>query len=197
MATPVQAHGVMTREELVRALAATLFGVVQRMKQDSARKAAEWDLSVTQVRALYALREPASMRELADRLYLDPSNLTALVDRLEALGLVDRTADADDRRVKRLVITKKGSELADRLYLDPSNLTALVDRLEGLGLVERTADAEDRRVKRLVITKKGSALADEVIGAVFGQQTLMSVLDDDEQHALLDLLTRLLDSPEP
>jgi DNA-binding MarR family transcriptional regulator len=109
------ASQVEAREELVRALAATLFGVVQRMKQDSARKAAEWDLSVTQVRALYALREPASMRELADRLYLDPSNLTALVDRLEDLGLVERTADADDRRIKRLVITEKGVSLSEEI----------------------------------------------------------------------------------
>src|SRR5262245_23353324 len=137
-------------DDLPRQLTALFYGVVQRMKQHSAKRAADYDLSVAQVRALYALHEPLSMRELADR-----------------------------------------------LYLDPSNLTALVDRLEDLGLVERTADAEDRRVKRLVITKKGSALADEVIGAVFGQQTLMSVLDDDEQRALLDLLTRLLDSPEP
>ena len=85
------------------------------MKQDGARKAAEWDMSVTQVRALYALREPASMRELADRLYLDPSNLTALVDRLEDLGLVERQADADDRRIKRLVITEKGMSLSDSI----------------------------------------------------------------------------------
>jgi DNA-binding MarR family transcriptional regulator len=108
MSTPVEA-----REDLARALAATLFGVVQRMKQDSARKAAEWEMSVTQVRALYALREPLSMRELADRLYLDPSNLTALADRLEDLGLVERKADAEDRRIKRLVITEKGVNLSD------------------------------------------------------------------------------------
>jgi DNA-binding MarR family transcriptional regulator len=64
---------------------------------------------------VYALREPLSMRELADRLYLDPSNLTALVDRLEDLGLVERTADADDRRVKRLVITARGEAVADEI----------------------------------------------------------------------------------
>ena len=55
------------------------------------------------------------MRELAERLYLDPSNLTALVDRLEALGLVERQADPDDRRVKRLVITDKGTRLSDEI----------------------------------------------------------------------------------
>ncbi len=85
------------------------------MKQDTARRAAEWDMSIAQVRALYALREPLSMRELAERLYLDPSNLTALVDRLEALGLVERRADADDRRVKRLVITTKGVHLSEQI----------------------------------------------------------------------------------
>ena len=65
-------------------------------------------MSVPQVRALYALRDPLSMRELAERLFLDPSNLTALVDRLEELGLVERTADTEDRRIKRLVITERG-----------------------------------------------------------------------------------------
>jgi DNA-binding MarR family transcriptional regulator len=110
MAMPVE-----VREDLARALTATVFRVTQRMKQDSARKAAEWEMSVTQVRALYALREPLSMRELAEDLYLDPSNLTALVDRLEDLGLVERQADADDRRVKRLVITEKGVRLSDEI----------------------------------------------------------------------------------
>jgi DNA-binding MarR family transcriptional regulator len=111
MAMPVEA-----REDLARALTATFFGVVQRMKQDTARRAAEWDMSIAQVRALYALREPLSMRELAERLYLDPSNLTALVDRLEDLGLVERRADADDRRVKRLVITPKGAHLSEEIF---------------------------------------------------------------------------------
>src|SRR5262245_55267060 len=111
MAMAAEAHG----EDLARALTATFFGVVQRITRQSARKAAEWDMSVAQVRALYALREPLSMRELAERLYLDPSNLTALVDRLEALGLVERQADPDDRRVKRLVITSKGTRLSDEI----------------------------------------------------------------------------------
>ena len=110
MAMPAEA-----REDLARALTATIFGLVQRIKQDTTRKAADWDMSVAQVRALYALREPLSMRELAERLYLDPSNLTALVDRLEELGLVERQADADDRRVKRLVITDKGVHLSEEI----------------------------------------------------------------------------------
>ena len=86
-------------------------------------------MSLAQVRALYALRGPLSMRELAERLYLDPSNLTALVDRLEDLGLVQRQADADDRRIKRLVITEKGvhlsEEIIDAVFADGTVFEAL------------------------------------------------------------------------
>jgi DNA-binding MarR family transcriptional regulator len=130
MATPVEA-----KEDLARALTATFFGVVQRMKQDTARRAAEWDMSIAQVRALYALREPLSMRELAERLYLDPSNLTALVDRLEDLGLVERQADAGDRRVKRLVITPKGVQLSEQI----------IDAVFAEGTVFDMLDADEQR----------------------------------------------------
>jgi MarR family transcriptional regulator, organic hydroperoxide resistance regulator len=130
MAMPVEA-----REDLARALTATIFGVMQRMKQDSARKAADWDMSVAQVRALYALREPLSMRELAEQLYLDPSNLTALVDHLEDLGLVQRQADADDRRVKRLVITEKGVHLSEEI----------IDAVFAEGTVFDVLDAHEQR----------------------------------------------------
>ena len=130
MATPVEAQ-----VDLARALTATFFGVLQRMKQDTARRAAEWDVSVAQVRALYALREPLSMRELADSLYLDPSNLTALVDRLEDLGLVERQADAGDRRIKRLVITPKGVQLSEQI----------IDAVFAEGTVFDKLDAEEQR----------------------------------------------------
>jgi DNA-binding MarR family transcriptional regulator len=130
MATPVEAQ-----VDLARALTATLFCVVQSMKQDTARRAAEWDVSVAQVRALYALREPLSMRELAERLYLDPSNLTALVDRLEDLGLVERQADAGDRRIKRLVITPKGVQLSEQI----------IDAVFAEGTVFDKLDADEQR----------------------------------------------------
>jgi DNA-binding MarR family transcriptional regulator len=143
MAMPAPSQG----DDLGRALTATFYGLVQRMRQDSARRAAEWNMSVAQVRALYALREPLSMRELAERLYLDPSNLTALVDRLEELGLVERRADADDRRVKRLVITPKGARLADEIIGAVFDKTALFDALgkreqrQLLDLLTRLVDA--------------------------------------------------------
>ena len=139
MAVPVDAAPVVPSTvadaDLTRALTATLFGVLQRIKQQSARRSAAYDMSVPQVRALYALREPLSMRELAERLFLDPSNLTALVDRLEELGLVERTADIEDRRIKRLAITERGARLADEV----------IDAVFAQGQVFDTLDVGEQR----------------------------------------------------
>src|SRR5262245_12737481 len=143
MALPAEDSGA----DLGRALTATFYGLVQRMKQDSTRRAAEFDMSVAQVRALYELREPLSMRELAERLYLDPSNLTALVDKLEDLGLVERQADAGDRRVKRLVITAKGARVGDDIIgavFDHSAVFAVLgerEQRELLDLLTRLVEA--------------------------------------------------------
>ncbi|HXY93410.1 MAG TPA: MarR family transcriptional regulator [Acidimicrobiia bacterium] len=147
MAMPAEEPTEESGEDLGRALTATFYCLVQRMKQESARRAAEFNMSVAQVRALYELREPLAMRELAERLYLDPSNLTALVDRLEELGLVERHADAGDRRVKRLVITAKGSRLGDEIIGAVFDQTPVFDVLgereqrELLGLLTRLVEA--------------------------------------------------------
>jgi DNA-binding MarR family transcriptional regulator len=51
-----------------------------------------------------------ALGELADRLHCVRSNVTALVDRLEADGLVQRTADPRDRRAMRAALTPLGAE---------------------------------------------------------------------------------------
>src|SRR5215469_3062370 len=49
--------------------------------------------------------------ELGARLVIDSATMTGLIDRLEASGLLKRQADADDRRVQRLFVTKQGRSL--------------------------------------------------------------------------------------
>ena len=56
------------------------------------------------------------MRELAERLKSDPSNVTGLIDRLEARGLVERRADPTDRRIKGLALTSAGASMRERLF---------------------------------------------------------------------------------
>jgi DNA-binding MarR family transcriptional regulator len=95
---------------------------------------AEADLAPMQAKALHELdlEPPISMRELADRLTADPSNVTGLVDRLEARGLVERRPDPKDRRVKGLALTPAGARLRKRLlgrlYSAPRSVSGLSER---------------------------------------------------------------------
>jgi len=66
------------------------------------------DLSVAQVCVLVRLREPRTMGSLAMELQCDASNITQIVNRLEARRLVAREADATDRRARLLRLTRDG-----------------------------------------------------------------------------------------
>ena len=60
------------------------------------------------LKELQAVNEPLPLGHLADRLACVRSNITQLVDRLEADGLVRRVPDEQDRRSTRAVITEEG-----------------------------------------------------------------------------------------
>ncbi len=51
-----------------------------------------------------------SLGQLAERLACVKSNITQLIDRLEAEGLVERIQDPDDRRSMRATITDEGKK---------------------------------------------------------------------------------------
>ena len=80
--------------------------------------AGAFDLSPQQMISLKMLRNdrPMAMSELAGSLGCDASNVTSIVDRLEARGLVERRSADHDRRVKALVMTAAGVELAGRIH---------------------------------------------------------------------------------
>jgi DNA-binding MarR family transcriptional regulator len=77
--------------------------------------ASELDLHPAQAGALLQLASALPMNELAAVLACDNSNVTGLVDRLEARGLVSRQANPDDRRVKLAVLTAAGARLRGQL----------------------------------------------------------------------------------
>ena len=58
--------------------------------------------------------EPIPMSALAGLLMCDNSNVTGIVDRLEALGLVERQPAERDRRVKAVALTEQGDRPARR-----------------------------------------------------------------------------------
>jgi MarR family transcriptional regulator, organic hydroperoxide resistance regulator len=77
--------------------------------------ASELDLHPAQAGALLQLASPLPMHELAAQLACDNSNVTGLIDRLEARGLVTRQPSTDDRRVKHVVLTDAGRSLREQM----------------------------------------------------------------------------------
>lgn len=105
--------------------------------------AAALDLSPPQMWALRHLEPgtPLPMSALAGLLHCDNSNVTGIVDRLEARGLVERRASEHDRRVKHLVVTPDGVQIRDRIG------ARLRELPEGFG---RLTDDEQRRLAALL-----------------------------------------------
>ena len=96
------------------------------------------------LRHLVEANGPLTLSQLAERLACVKSNVTQLVDRLEADGLAKRVPDPEDRRSVRAVITDKGRqmyELGTRAQVEAEremlNALSLEDQAELAGLLER------------------------------------------------------------
>lgn len=79
-------------------------------------------------------REGLKQSELAEALDLQPITLTRLVDRLCANGLIERRADPNDRRAKKLYLTPAARPLIDRIADRVEELSETV--LEGIAPAE-------------------------------------------------------------
>ncbi|MFN2606384.1 MAG: MarR family winged helix-turn-helix transcriptional regulator [Acidimicrobiales bacterium] len=129
-APPAAPPGEPPLEELV----GLFFRVLGAMRQHFTDRSAEFDLTFPQAMALRELDQPVPMRQLAERLCCDASNVTGIVDRLESRGLVERQVSATDRRVKHLVLTDAGRALRAAHH---QRLTDGVPLVNGLSPAER------------------------------------------------------------
>jgi DNA-binding MarR family transcriptional regulator len=95
--------------------------------------------------ALYRRREGVTMSELSRMLLVSNGNATAVVDRLEADGLVRRTPSDTDRRTVYVALTEAGVTRFEGLA---SGHEVEVDRILG-GLSEEELDDLTRIFRRL------------------------------------------------
>jgi len=94
-----------------------LFELAKRKHSVLVPALAELDLTPVQGHALRLLdpEQPIAMSALADALFCHASNVTGIVDRLEARGLVERQAGREDRRVKTLALTEAGKRVRSQV----------------------------------------------------------------------------------
>ena len=109
-------------------------------------------LTPAQGNLLYLLEpgKPATMVALAKFLGCHDSNITGLVDRLEARGLVERRNDPADRRVKLIALTDEGAEFRkqalQKIYEPPPWIAALKPA-EQRQLTEILRRAKERKLE--------------------------------------------------
>ena len=104
-------------------------------------------LTYPRARALFRLAKKQNMTqsELACELELEQATMVRLLDRMEENGLIERRPDANDRRVKLIVLTSHGEEqaalvkaIADRMReqifaaVDERDLRASIALLEAV-----------------------------------------------------------------
>jgi DNA-binding MarR family transcriptional regulator len=98
--------------------------------------ASELDLHPAQAGALLQMQPGTAMpmHELATVLACDNSNVTGIVDRLEARGLVTRRPYAPDRRVKHVVLTLAGADLRE---LVRARMATVPEAIRGLSVADQ------------------------------------------------------------
>jgi DNA-binding MarR family transcriptional regulator len=109
------------------------------------RKAIDAGASIPRLRLLYSVHchGPRKMADLADELTVTPRNVTALVDGLEADGLVRRVPHATDRRVTMVELTCSSDRVASQFAAYQASVEGLFAGLD---------DADLETFRRLIAT---------------------------------------------
>lgn len=126
------------------------------MMKEMRRSVERWNLTLPQFDVLAELaRAPEqgfTFVELSRLLLVTSGNLTGIIDRLEAEGLVRRVAEPTDRRVTRMTLTPRGRKLMEEIVPlhadDVAQMLSILprDRLEQLNdLLGQLRDGLHRR----------------------------------------------------
>jgi DNA-binding MarR family transcriptional regulator len=97
-------------------------------------------LTYPQYIAIIALWEEnrQTVKELSEKLFLEPSTITPMLQRLEVMGYVRRTRDDEDERSVRVSLTEEGRRL----------------RKKGLAFGERTVKASGLPTEEFAVLQK-------------------------------------------
>lgn len=124
------------------------------MHKNGTRYVGEFGATTQQWAVLGALARPIvlergmSVKDLIEFLLLSRQNLTAVLDRLEGRGWIERAKDEDDGRAKRIRLTAEGRILWARMlrrieafYVDSLSDLSAQDQLQLYQLLDRLKGA--------------------------------------------------------
>jgi DNA-binding MarR family transcriptional regulator len=153
MPTSLQAELKQTRPFATRSAEAmvSIFRTAAVLEHQLSEVLKPFGLTPTQHNVLRILRGAGSQglcgREIAERMIARVPDVPRMLDRLEAMRLITRRRDTDDRRHVTVTITAKGLELLDAVRpavdaMERSRLGRLSDRTLA-GLIEGLAAVRD------------------------------------------------------
>jgi MarR family 2-MHQ and catechol resistance regulon transcriptional repressor len=96
---------------------ATVIETYKLMHRRTFELASKEGLTQPQFSALRVIARNGAMlmRDISEKMFVTPANLTGIVDRLEQKGLVRRSSRQGDRRATVIDLTPKGSMLQERV----------------------------------------------------------------------------------
>lgn len=102
-------------EKMVAEIMDNIRRVFQVVNEQSKQVERESGLTGPQVWAIKVISSHGTLRvsELAAKMYLHPTTIVGILDRLEKRGLVCRTRSVEDRRVVDVSLTEEGRNLVD------------------------------------------------------------------------------------
>jgi MarR family transcriptional regulator, organic hydroperoxide resistance regulator len=133
----VRSGELKTSEHAYRSLLRAFGALKQAMEPHFAEfgiSGPQWAVLVNLHRAAKEGSSVLRLGELGERLFIKPPSVTGVVDRLERAGLVARSRQADDLRVRTVSLTAKGRSVVDKvLAVQPERVR---EAMNGLSAAE-------------------------------------------------------------
>ncbi len=106
----------VTREVAVSETMMSLRRIIKSLQDYSQKVSSHFGITGPQLWVLKTIYQNGnlSLGELSKRMYVNPSTITGVVDRLEKKKYVLRTRNEKDRRVVKVQLTSKGNRLVRR-----------------------------------------------------------------------------------
>ena len=129
------------KEHVITDIVKSIRRLVRAEYLDSQKMSKQYGLTGPQSLVLRLLikKGALSSADLSRQMYVTPSNITGIIDRLEKKGLVERIRQQSDRRVALITLTQSGQKLGKTIPdpiekkivnqlsdLEPENLQILV-----------------------------------------------------------------------
>lgn len=163
-----EAMPVLPKERYDLRILSSLRRIVRSIDSYSRRLASECGMTVPQLLCMIKIDElgPLTLKELSQEVFLNPSTIVGIVDRLEKSGILMRERSVLDRRRVRISLTERGKEMVAR---SPSPLQeSLVKAIEQLPELERATIALslERIIQCIEDPSNGSAANAEIAAPV-------------------------------